>query len=86
MQNSKIHINKNHDINEIKSKVKQSYIEIFKLIAFELRNNKRKEGTESIENEICKQTLELDEHVKIGEATSAGLQKEKFVPQGTVGK
>ena len=32
---------------------------------------------------MCQQSLNLPNTIEIGEATSKGLQKEKFLPEGT---
>ena len=39
-----------------------------------------------IQNQICQQTLDFDETIKIAEATSECIMKEKFVAQGTIHK
>jgi len=42
------------------------------------------DGLDKIRNKVCEETLNFDETIDIGKATSEGIQKEKFLPQGTV--
>jgi len=87
-RNNIIHRNIQQDITEslliIKSKVQQKLVTIFNDITIHLWNSKMEDGLDKIRNKICEETLNLDDTIDIGKATSDGIQKEKFLPQGTV--
>ena len=57
-----------------------------KHITIDLWRSKTAEGLDKIRNEVYQQILNHDNTIDIGEAIINGTQKEKCLPQGTVGK
>ena len=68
------------NIKVITQEVIKEMLTTFRIITNGIWNGKLETGMEEIRNEICRQTLELEETVRIGEATSDSIQKENFLP------
>ena len=64
--------------------VQQMFEEIFILITMHFWNGKIEDGLDKIQNVFCQQSLEMDQTIGVAEATSSAIEKEKFVPRGTV--
>ena len=73
-------------MKEIKNKVQNLFEEIFKLMTHASLNNKLKECLELAQNNMCKQTSELEECMEVREAISEGMQKQKFALKEIVKK
>ena len=86
MRDKELTIENKFNLTETMKEAKTKHVELFKIMTIETWNGKVEEGMESVQNAVCQQTLELDETIETGRATSAGIQKEKFVPKRTAGK
>ena len=66
--------------------MKEKTIKIFTSITTIIWEIRQNEGYIKIQNQVFQQTLHFDDAVDVAEATSEGVTKEKFAPQGTVHK
>ena len=74
------------NIETMSNYAEKPFNRIFKLITCNLWNGNVEDGIEKIRNKTCQQISNQDETTCIGKATNEGLQREKFLLEGTVHK